>query len=186
MSATPNVTQEQWRIFFFSLSMAESISTACRKSKIPRSTVYYFKRIDKVINERWQEALEAGTDYLKDAATERAVVGVDSVHEQYHRGELVARHVETKYSDRLLLALLASRDPSFRQTNNDQIQQRLIHELTRALDVLQRKLPPDVYQLVVDVLSSADDTIIDASNIIGTETPRAIASGEESTTGIPE
>src|SRR5262245_58992372 len=153
---TNTIEPAQWRIFFASLEAAESVSTALRKSKISRGLAYYYKRTEKVIAERWQEALEAGTDYLKDTATERAVNGVESVHEQYHRGELVARHVETKYSDRLLLALLASRDPSFRQTNNDQIQQRLVIELTRALDVLQRKLAPEIYELVVDALASAD------------------------------
>lgn len=183
--AQEQITPNQWRIFFFALETAESVSTACRKSKIPRATAYWQRANIKWVAERWQEALEAGTDYLKDAATERAVHGVESVHESYHRGELVARHVETKYSDRLLLALLAARDPSFRQTNNDQIQQRLIQELTRALDVLQRKLAPEIYELVVDALASADDNIIDVSTI-GTTTPREIASGEESGPGISE
>lgn len=185
MSATANVTQNQWRIFFASIEKADSIATACRKSNIPRSTFYYFKRSDRVIAERYQEALEAGTDYLKDAATERAVDGVESVHEQFHRGELVARHIETKYSDRLLLALLASRDPSFRQTSSDQVQQRLVQELTRMLDVLQRKLPPEIYEMVVDAIATSDDNIIDVSTI-GTQTPFGITSGEEDTTRISE
>lgn len=186
MSATANVTQNQWRIFFDSIGQAESISTACRKSNIPRSTFYFFKRSDRVIAERFQEAQEAGTDYLKDAATERAVDGVTSTHRVYNRGELVAEHIETKYSDRLLLALLASRDPSFRQTNNDLVQQRLVQELTRALDILQRKLPPEMYELVVDALASADDNIIDVTFPNRQTTPQIVASDENDDTGISE
>lgn len=177
------VTPNQWRIFFASLEVAESVSNALRKSKIPRSTAYWQKRNVQWVSERWLEAIEAGNDYLKDAARERAVEGVTSTHVQYHRGEVVATHTETKYSDRLLLALLASRDPSFRQTSSDQVQQRLIQELTRVLDVLQKRLPPDVYEMVIEIISTSDT--IDASPI-GTETPRYLASGEENDTGISQ
>lgn len=176
------VTPNQWRIFFASLEVAESVTTALKKSKIPRSTAYWQKRNTQWVNERWQEAIEAGNDYLKDAATERAVVGVTSTHVQYHRGEIVATHTETKYSDRLLLALLAARDPSFRQTPSDQVQARVIQELTRVLDVLQKKLPPNVYEMVIEAIATSD--AIDVSNI-GTETPRYLASGEENNTEIP-
>lgn len=184
MSASIGVTQDQWRIFFASLEFAESISTACRKSKIPRSTFYWHKNNDRVIAERYQEAIEAGNDYLKDAATERAVIGVTSTHHQYNnKGDLIATHTETKYSDRLLLALLAARDPSFRQTTNDQVQNRLIQELTRVLDVLQKRLPPEIYEMVIEVISTSDT--IDVSPI-GTQTPRYLGNGEESDTRISE
>lgn len=167
----------QWRIFFDSLSNAESITTALRKSDIPRTTAYHYKKHDRIINERWEEAILAGTDTLKDAARERAVDGVTSVHEQYYRGELVARHVETKYSDKLLLALLQSRDPSFRQTASDQVQARLIQELTRVVDVLQKRLPPDVYEMVVEILATDD---VNSSN--SQEAPRYLESGPSDNT----
>jgi len=163
-------TTNQWRIFFDSLSRAESIATACRKSGIPRSTAKWNQKHVDWIKVRWEEANANGVDYLKDAALERAVDGVTSTHATYYKGELVATHTETKYSDRLLLALLAARDPAFRQSSGDQVQQRLTQELTRMLDLFQRKLPPDVYAMVIEVLSS--DDVIDVAPIISEETPR--------------
>lgn len=165
---------QQWRIFFDCLDNAESVATACRKSKIPRSTVEWQRRNVNWVKERWQEAIENGNDYLKDAATERAVIGVTSTYNTYNRdGEIVASHVETKYSDRLLLALLAARDPAFRQSSSDQVTQRLTQELTKMLDLFQRKLSPDVYAQVIEVLSNADE-MIDVTPIISQETPNQL------------
>ena len=154
------VKPDQWRVFFHSLSVAESISTACRKSKISRATVYWSKKHVVWVSERWEEALAAGVDYLKDAALERAVDGVTSTRHQYTPGgKLIATQVETKYSDRLLLALLASRDPTFRNNSSDQVQTRLTQELTRMLDLLQRKLAPEIYEQVVAVIAAGDNVI---------------------------
>jgi len=174
------IKPDQWRIFFASLEKAESISIACRKSRIPRATAYWSKANVGWIKERWEEALAAGVDYLKDAALERAVDGVTSTHQIYDRnGKLVSEYTETKYSDRLLLALLASRDPSFRQSSADQVQQRLVQELTRMLDLFQKRLAPDVYQQIIDVLATSDDF-----NQVGTEAPRYLTDGESDPTRI--
>lgn len=182
MAQQETIRPEQWRIFFHSLECAESVSTACRKSKIPRASAYWHRSNTRWVAERWEEALSAGVDYLKDAATERAVNGVSSTHHQYNsRGQLIATHSETKYSDRLLLALLAARDPSFRQTPSDQVQAKLIQELTRVLDALQKRLPPDIYEMVIEVISTSDT--IDVSPI-STQTPRYLTSGEEDNTDI--
>jgi hypothetical protein len=172
---TPTV--HQWNIFFDALDEAESIATACRKSGIPRSTAKWNQKNVKWIKERWEEAEQNAVDYLKDAATERAVIGVSSTYNIYNRdGDVVASRVETKYSDRLLLALLAARDPAFRNSSSDQVQQQLTRELTRMLDLFQRKLPPDVYALVIEVLSS--DDVIDVAPIISEEAPRYL-NGEQ-------
>lgn len=157
-----SVTSAQWRIFFDALGEANSVSIACRKSKIPRSTAYWHQKNDVNIKERWQEALQTGVEYLTDAATERAVIGVTSTHRSFSRGELVYEEVETKYSDGLLKMLLAARDPAFRQTTNDQVQAKLQQELTRMLDLFQRKLSPEIYQQVIEVLANGDD-VIDAA-----------------------
>lgn len=172
------IKPDQWRIFFASIERAESISTACRKSHIPRATVYWSKANVGWVKERWEEALQVGVEYLKDAALERAVDGVTSTHHVFDRqGRLVSEYTETKYSDRLLLALLASRDPSFRQNSSDQVQQQLIRELTRMLDLFQKRLAPDVYEQIIEILSTSDDF-----NQIGSEAPRYITGNEESST----
>lgn len=163
------VKPAQWRIFFDALGEANSIAIACRRSGIARATAYWYRKNDANIKERWEEALQTGVEYLTDAATERAVIGVVSTHNSYFKGELVASHIETKYSDSLLKMLLAARDPAFRQTANDQVQAKLAQELTRMLDLFQRKLPADVYALVVEVLSNGDD-VIDATTTSQEET----------------
>lgn len=169
---------DQWRIFFTSLEKAESISTACRKSHIPRATAYWSKANVGWVRERWEEAINAGLDYLKDAALERAVDGVTSTHHVFDRnGKLVSEYTETKYSDRLLLALLASRDPSFRQSSSDQVQQQLVRELTRMLDLFQKRLAPDVYAQIIEILSTSDDF-----NQVGSEAPRYLESSESNST----
>lgn len=174
------IKPEQWRIFFDTLSTGLSVREACKKSGIARKTAYRARSNIDWIRERWEEALIEGNEYLEDTAHERAVVGIASTHNVYTtRGELVSSHVETKYSDRLLLAMLAARNPAYRQAASDQVQQRLLQELTKMLDLLQRKLPPDVYEQVVDVLSSGYENV-DPTN--RAETPRYLESGEEDTT----
>jgi len=179
--ALETVQPLQWRKFFDTLSMGLSIRKACEDSGISRATAYRYRNDPDFawVKERWETALQEGAEYLEDTAHERAVDGVTSTYRQYSiKGDLISEQVTTKYSDRLLLAMLAARNPAYRNSASDQVQQLLIKELTRVLDLLQRKLPPDVYEVVIEILSTDDNATISA-----TAAPQ-LASGESDTTGI--
>lgn len=186
MTLDTTIKPQQWRIFFDTLSTGLSVREACRKSGISRQTAYRAKDNVDWIGQRWQEALLEGAEYLEDTAHERAVNGVTSTHHVYTtRGELIASHVETKYSDRLLLAMLGAKNPAYRQSASDQVQTRVFQELTRLLDLLQKKLPPDVYEMVIEAIAT-DTGIIDVDPQNSATTIPRIESGPSDQTGIPE
>jgi transposase-like protein len=72
------------------LTDGASISRAARAAGVPRSTLYLWRRTDKVFAEAMAEAIETGTDLLEDEALRRGL----------------------EYSDALLIFLLKARRPN--------------------------------------------------------------------------
>lgn len=85
-----------------------SVSAACKKCKIPRSTFYTWLEGDKDFRLRYKKALRLGTKALEDEAIRRAFVGVSKPIFQY--GELVG--YEKRYSDTLLMFMLKALAPN--------------------------------------------------------------------------
>ena len=101
----------RWNKFLNVLERVGIISQACKETKISLS-VYYAKynkseKFRRVVD----EALMNSTQILRDEAMKRAVYGVDKPI--WYKGVRVG--TDKVYSDSLLLALLKSRDPSFKE-----------------------------------------------------------------------
>lgn len=173
------VSAGQWTKFFNRIAKGYSVSNALQHAKIDRSTAYNYKKRYQHIAQRWEQALIDGAEFLEDTARKRAVEGVRKETGIYYQGERIATEVEIKYSDRLLLAMLAARNPAYRLDSGSAVEQRVMQELGRMLDLLARKLPGDVYAAVIDVLAAGDDGVIDVSATVSTAAPRAIAESTE-------
>lgn len=92
-----------------------SITRACKKAKIPRQTIYDWKKSDKEFNENYEEAAKLALEALEDEAIRRAHEGVSKP--VYHSGEKVGTVKE--YSDTLMIFLLKARDPEkYRERSN--------------------------------------------------------------------
>src|SRR5262249_4897130 len=77
------------RRFLNALRRGLSVTRACIKAEVAFSTVHSWRSHDPEFKAKWDEAMEAGTDFLEDVATERAIAG----------------------SDRLLMFILSGRRP---------------------------------------------------------------------------
>lgn len=101
----------RWNKFLNVLEKVGIIAEACRQSKI--STSVYYSRYNK--SEKFRrlvdEAMMNSTQILRDEAMKRAVYGVEKPI--WYKGVRVG--TDKVYSDSLLLALLKSRDPSFKE-----------------------------------------------------------------------
>jgi hypothetical protein len=172
------ISAAQWEKFFNRLGKAYSVSNALSYAKIDRSTAYRYKKNSKHIAARWEQAIADGAEYLEDTARKRAVEGVRKETGVYYQGDLIATEIEIKYSDGLLRAMLAARNPAYRLDSASQVQQQVMQELAKMVDLLQRKLPPDVYAQIIDVLALGDDGIIDVS---AEDSARAQITATEST-----
>jgi hypothetical protein len=77
------------RRFLNALRCGLSVTRACIRAKVAFSTVHSWRSRDPEFRTKWDEAIEQGTSYLEDVATERAIAG----------------------SDRLLMFMLSGRRP---------------------------------------------------------------------------
>jgi transposase-like protein len=89
MANCTSCTPEKRAKILADLTEGASISRAAQAAGVPRSTLYLWRRTDKVFAEAMAEALETGTDLLEDEALRRA----------------------KEYSDALLIFLLKARRP---------------------------------------------------------------------------
>jgi hypothetical protein len=89
------------------LGETASVSTACERTGLRRSTVYQLRSADPGFAERWQEALDLGVEQLEDNAMKRAIVGVE--RPVWRGGEQVG--TVTHYDNRLLQFLLKAHRP---------------------------------------------------------------------------
>ena len=87
-----NRTPEKGERLLAKLSQGYSITAACNAESIGRKTYYDWRKSDPAFAASADEAIEAGTDLLEDAARRRAVAPANS-------------------SDTLLIFLLKSRRP---------------------------------------------------------------------------
>lgn len=103
-----NKTKKQLQEDFLrAFEACASVSEACRKSKLPRRTVYDWFKSNKAFKKRYDEAAILALGVLEDEATRRAVNGLEKP--VFQGGKLVGRVRE--YSDTLLIVLLKARAP---------------------------------------------------------------------------
>lgn len=157
--AKETISPAQWSKFFDLIAKCNTVSHACRVAKIARSTVEWHRKHYDWVDTRWKEAELAGVEYLESAGLSRAIKGVKKEKGIYFEGRLIAVEIEHKYSDTIWLAAMAARDPRYRKESLDS---KVMVELHRALDRLQRGLTSEEYEKVLNILSS-DDMMIDVS-----------------------
>lgn len=171
------ITPAQWSKFFDCIAKCNTVSHACRVTKIARSTAEYYRKHYDWVAERWKEAELAGTEYLESAGLSRAIKGVKKEKGIYFEGRLIATEKEYKYSDTIWLAAMAARDPRYRK---DTLDSKVMVELHKALDRLQRGLTTEEYEKVLALLSS-DDMLIDVNSTNSETTPRQLSASEADT-----
>lgn len=69
-------TPEKERAFLEALGQGLSVTGACEMAGVGRGRVYEWRRDDPAFAGAWDEAIEAGTDYLEDEAKRRAAGGL--------------------------------------------------------------------------------------------------------------
>lgn len=84
-----------------------NVSKACEVAELPRKTVYNWKSNDPAFAEKWEEAVEWGTEELEQEARRRAFQGVEEP--VFYQGGTCG--TVRKYSDTLLIFLLKGRKP---------------------------------------------------------------------------
>jgi hypothetical protein len=93
--------------FVEALAEACTITEACRRAVVGRSTVYEIREADPDFAARWDAAVESGTEKLEAEAIRRAHRGFSKP--VWHKGKRVG--VEQQYSDTLLIFMLKARRP---------------------------------------------------------------------------
>lgn len=93
--------------FLEALAEACSITEACRRALVGRSTVYEHREADPEFARAWDAAIEAGTEKLEAEAIRRAHRGIS--RPVWHKGKRVG--IERHYSDVLLMFMLKGRKP---------------------------------------------------------------------------
>jgi hypothetical protein len=109
MVKTAETKKNQKKIFIQWLGSGVSISKAAQLSRFARSSAYKWRSEDKVFAEKWDDAIEDGSDKLEDEAFRRAVTGTDKPVGFYQGA---ASSIVKSYSDNLLIFLLKARRPS--------------------------------------------------------------------------
>lgn len=107
MPFTPVQRKKAQAAFLEQLIAGSSILKACEKLKLPRQSVYDWKRADPEFAAAWEQAYEHGTDLLEHEAQRRAVEGVEKPVTVAGQREIVR-----EFSDTLLIFLLKGRRPS--------------------------------------------------------------------------
>jgi hypothetical protein len=72
-------TPKKRELFLSALAEGCSITAACERAVIVRSTAYDWRKTDAAFAAAWDDALEAGTDTLEDEAVTRAKDGSDTL-----------------------------------------------------------------------------------------------------------
>lgn len=92
-----------------------SVTRACKKAKIPRQTVYDWKKNSPEFKKRYDEATNLALQALEDEAVRRAYEGVNKP--VFQGGAKVGTIKE--YSDTLMIVLLKARAPEkYRERSN--------------------------------------------------------------------
>lgn len=72
-------TAKKKAAFIEGLKLGWSVSKACKKADIGRTTVYAWKEADEDFSNEWDSAIEEGTDRLEDIAHARAMRTSDTL-----------------------------------------------------------------------------------------------------------
>jgi len=107
MANRTKYTPRRARAFLEAFRRTCNVTTAAEAAGVARRTVYDWRDRYPEFAEAWQEAESEACDRLEAEAWRRAVVGYD--RPIYQHGRLVGH--ERQFSDRLLLALLATHRP---------------------------------------------------------------------------
>jgi len=148
----PPVKPAQWVKFFKAISEAKSISAACRIAGMSRTSFYRYVENDVSIKHRYDEAQQAGREFLEDAALKRAVHGVRKEIPYLYEGTVVHTVVETRYSDQLLITMLKARVPAYRDDQSTAIQRGVQDELERMMLMLKQRISAQAFNEVIDAL----------------------------------
>lgn len=98
------------KIFLDKLAQGFTVSGAAIQCGFTRALMYQLREKYPQFARDWDDAIEEGKEWLEDQARRRAVDGIDKGI--WYKGEQVA--TEKQYSDLLLLAMLKSRKPEYR------------------------------------------------------------------------
>lgn len=115
--ATTNITENRYNLFLAELAIDGNVTRAANAAGVDRSNAYQRRLRNPTFAERWDEAIQAATDAIEAEAFRRAVTGVEEV--VYYLGKPCGRI--TRYSDRLLIALLKKHIPKYRDSGRTEI-----------------------------------------------------------------
>lgn len=98
-----NRTRKQKQTAFLAkLEEVANVTIACKRTKIPRRTIYNWAETDELFKVEYEKSVKIAIELLKDEAKRRAFQGVKEP--VYHNGQRVGAVI--KYSDTLLIFLL--------------------------------------------------------------------------------
>jgi hypothetical protein len=117
-----------------------SIVKACKKSKVPRQTVYDWFESDEEFAKAFDKASVAALGALEDEAVRRAYEG--TLRPVYQGGKLVGKTRE--FSDQLLIILLKARAP---EKYKERISQ----------DIKHKGIPAPAKTIQVEIVPPNDD-----------------------------
>jgi transposase-like protein len=105
MQGRPLWTPEKQEKFLEVLATGASVARAAAEIGAARSTVFGWKKDNPEFAERWDNAVETGTDLMEDEALRRALKGTE--RPVYQQGVLVG--YITEFSDTLMIFQLKAR-----------------------------------------------------------------------------
>jgi hypothetical protein len=112
--------------FLEAVSSGSTITDAARRTGHHRQRFYELRGNDEEFDAQLTDALEAGTDALEAEAIRRAKDGWDeAVFGKGPDGHVVQVGVIRKYSDHLLIKLLAGRRPMYKDNPRVELQQAI-------------------------------------------------------------
>jgi hypothetical protein len=103
-------TDERVELFLATLSQGGTVTAAAEKANIGRRTIYDWKESDPEFAAQFEDAYQRGIAVLEEEAVRRAYHGTE--RPIFQKGVQVGSVKE--FSDSLLMFLLKSRDPRFR------------------------------------------------------------------------
>ncbi len=107
-NATPQHARATWeKAFLAALAKWGTVTEACKRARIERSTAYRHRQASKEFESEWFDALEQYADLLEKEARRRAFEGV---RKPVYQGGKLAGYVK-EYSDTLLVKLLEAKRP---------------------------------------------------------------------------
>lgn len=111
-------TKKEQELFLKAYEEAGTISTACRVTQTPRSTVYYWRDHDKEFADKLEEVGKAANELLIGEARRRAYQGV--LRKKFEKGQPLIdpatgeQYMEREYSDTLMMFLIKAHNPEYR------------------------------------------------------------------------